>query len=103
MELNNLIDVMKEDIIKATQEIIKIKSVEGESKPGMPFGEGVNKALENALGVAKDLGFHTVNLDGYVGYAEYGQGEDYVLALGHLDVVPEGDGWIIPSLWRRNS
>jgi len=97
MKLNNLIDVMKEDIIKSTQEIIKIKSVEGESKPGMPFGEGVNKALENALDVAKDLGFHTVNLDGYVGYAEYGQGEEYVLALGHLDVVPEGNGWIYPA------
>ena len=96
MELNNLIDVMKEDIIKSTQEIIKIKSVESEAKPGMPFGEGVSKSLECALSVAKDLGFHTVNLDGYVGYAEYGQGEDYVLALGHLDVVPEGDGWTYP-------
>jgi len=96
MELNKLIDGMKEDIIKSTQEIIKIKSVESEAKPGMPFGTGVAKSLECALNTAKDLGFNTVNLDGYVGYAEYGQGEDYVLALGHLDVVPEGDGWIYP-------
>jgi succinyl-diaminopimelate desuccinylase len=96
MELNKLIDAMKEDIIKSTQEIIKIKSVESEPKPGMPFGEGVAKSLECALNTAKKLGFHTVNLDGYVGYAEYGQGEDYVVALGHLDVVPEGDGWIHP-------
>jgi len=96
MELNKLIDAMQEDIIKSTQEIIRIKSIEGESKPGMPFGEGVAKSLECALNTAKDLGFHTVNLDGYVGYAEYGQGEDYVVALGHLDVVPEGDGWIHP-------
>jgi len=96
MELNRLIDVMKEDIIKSTQEIIRIKSVESEAKPEMPFGEGVAKSLEYALNVAKKLGLHTVNLDGYVGYAEYGQGKDYVLALGHLDVVPEGDGWIYP-------
>ncbi|MCJ7688294.1 MAG: dipeptidase PepV [Clostridiaceae bacterium] len=96
MELNKLIDGMKEDIIKSTQEIVKIKSVESESKPGMPFGEGVAKSLECALNTAKKLGFHTVNLDGYVGYAEYGQGEDYFVALGHLDVVPEGDGWIHP-------
>ena len=87
---------MKEDIIKSTQEIIKIKSVESDAKPGMPFGIGVAKSLECALSVAKNLGLHTVNLDGYVGYAEYGQGEDYVLALGHLDVVPEGEGWIYP-------
>ncbi|MBZ9609214.1 dipeptidase PepV [Clostridium estertheticum] len=96
MELNKLIDVMKEDIVKSTQEIIRIKSVEGEAKPGMPFGDGVAKSLECALNTAKNLGFHTVNLDGYVGYAEYGQGEDYVVALGHLDVVPEGEGWIHP-------
>lgn len=96
MELNKLIDVMKEDIISSTQEIVRIKSVEGEPKPGMPFGEGVAKSLECALNTAKNLGFHTVNLDGYVGYAEYGQGEDYIVALGHLDVVPEGDGWIHP-------
>ena len=96
MELNKLIDAMKEDIIKSTQEIIRIKSTESEPKPGMPFGIGVAKSLECAMNTAKDLGFHTVNLDGYVGYAEYGQGEDYVVALGHLDVVPEGDGWIHP-------
>lgn len=96
MELNKLIDGMKEDIIKSTQEIIKIKSVESEPKPGMPFGEGVAKSLECALDTAKRLGLHTVNVDGYVGYAEYGQGDDYVLALGHLDIVPEGDGWIYP-------
>jgi succinyl-diaminopimelate desuccinylase len=97
MQLNELIDAMKEDIIKSTQAIVKIKSIESEPKPGMPFGEGVGKALECALNIAKDLGFHTVNLDGYVGYAEHGQGEDYVVALGHLDVVPEGDGWNYPA------
>ncbi|MGH4137644.1 dipeptidase PepV [Clostridium sp.] len=96
MELNKLIDAMKEDIVKSTQEVIRIKSIESEPKPGMPFGEGVAKTLECALNTAKNLGFHTVNLDGYVGYAEYGQGEDYVLALGHLDVVPEGEGWMYP-------
>ncbi|MCB2293442.1 dipeptidase PepV [Clostridium algoriphilum] len=96
MKLNKLIDVMKEDIIESTQEIIRIKSTESEAKPGMPFGEGVAKSLECALNTAKRLGLHTVNLDGYVGYAEYGQGEEYVLALGHLDIVPEGDGWNYP-------
>lgn len=97
MQLNKLIDDMKEEIIKSTQDIVRIKSIESQPKPGMPFGEGVAKSLECALNVAKELGFHTVNLDGYVGYAEHGQGEDYVVALGHLDVVPEGDGWIYPA------
>lgn len=96
MELNKRIDGMRDELIKSTQEILKFKSIEEASKPGMPFGEGVAKCLEYALKVSEDLGFKTENLDGYVGYAEYGEGEDYIAVLGHLDVVPEGDGWIYP-------
>jgi len=81
------------------QKLVRIRSVKGDPKPGAPFGEGPTKALDKALEIAKDLGFKTANLDGYIGYAEYspdGSGEDYVAALGHLDVVPEGDGWEHP-------
>lgn len=96
MDLNSRIDNMREDIIKTTQEIVKIRSLEGEPKPGMPFGEEVAKALQCALDSATSLGLKTVNVDGYVGYAEIGEGEEYVAALGHLDIVPEGDGWTYP-------
>ncbi|MGB9680369.1 MAG: dipeptidase PepV [Thermoanaerobacteraceae bacterium] len=96
MEINSYIDNMKDDLIKAVQEVIKIKSVQDEPKPGMPYGEGVAKALDKALEIAQNLGFKTKNVDGYVGYAEYGEGEEMVGVLGHLDVVPEGDGWIYP-------
>lgn len=93
MKINNIIDSLKDDMIKSTQELVKIKSVEGEPKEGKPYGEGPYKALDKALNICKDLGFKTKNLDGYIGYAEYGEGEDYVAVLGHLDVVPTGDGW----------
>ena len=95
--ISSKIDEMKEDIVESVQNIIKIKSVEDEPKEGMPFGEGVAKSLECALEISKKLGFKVVNLDGHVGYAEYGDGEEYVAALGHLDVVPEGDDWIYPA------
>ena len=32
----------------------------------------------------------------YIGYAQYGKGEDYIGIIGHLDVVPVGDGWKQP-------
>lgn len=96
MEINKRIDEMSNDIINSVKEIVKIKSLEGEAKPGMPFGEEVDKALQCALEISKELGFKTVNVDGYAGYAEYGEGEEYVAALGHIDLVPEGDGWIYP-------
>lgn len=94
--INGRIDELKEGLIENTVRILKIKSVEGEAKEGMPFGEGPDKALKEALKISEELGFKTKNLDGYVGYAEYGEGEDYIAVLGHLDVVPEGDGWKYP-------
>lgn len=95
-EINDLVELMKDDLIKAVQEIVSIKSVMDEPKEGMPFGEGVNEALMKALSISSSLGFKTVNVDGYMGYAEYGEGEETVGVLGHLDVVPEGGGWKYP-------
>lgn len=96
MDFIELIDSYREDIIKSTQEIVRIKSVEGEKKPNMPFGEGVYLALDYALKLAKDMGFKIKNLDNYAGHAEMGEGDETVGILVHLDVVPEGDGWTYP-------
>lgn len=96
MKLNEKVEESREKIIKSSQELINIRSIQGEAEDGMPFGREVAKALNYALDMSKKMGFKTVNLDGYIGYAEYGEGEEYVGVLGHLDVVPEGDGWIYP-------
>ncbi|WP_374049890.1 MULTISPECIES: dipeptidase PepV [unclassified Sedimentibacter] len=94
--LNEKILSMKDEIIKSVQGCVKIKSVEEESKKGMPFGEGAHKALEYCLQLSENLGFKTVNVDNMIGYAEYGSGDEMIAVLGHLDVVPEGDGWTYP-------
>ena len=96
MDINKKIDELKDELVTSTQEILRIKSIEEPALKGMPYGLGVGKALECALDISSRLGFKVVNLDGYVGYAEYGEGEEYVGILGHLDVVPEGDGWSYP-------
>lgn len=96
MILDEIVDKNKEKLIEATTKILKIKSVEGTPENGCPYGKGPKEALDCALDIAKSLGFNTCNIDNYVGYAEYGQGDDYVGVLGHLDVVPEGDGWKYP-------
>jgi len=94
--LNKLVEEDKDKLINSTQDLVRIKSVNGEPEPGAPFGEGPSQALDKALEIARSLGFNTTNLDGYVGYAEFGQGTDYVAVLGHVDVVAEGDGWEYP-------
>jgi succinyl-diaminopimelate desuccinylase len=93
MEFIKLIDSYKEDIIKSTQDIVAIRSVEEEAKPNMPFGEGPYKALQFALNLAEKMGFKTKNLDNYAAHADLGDCQEVVGVLVHLDVVPEGDGW----------
>lgn len=40
--------------------------------------------------------FPFANVDGLYGYAEIGEGAEIIGCLGHLDVVPAGDGWHYP-------
>ena len=90
------IDENKDKMINHIIDVVKIPSVESEAIDGAPFGEEVNNALLKALEISEELGFKTKNIDGYMGYAEFGEGEDYVGVFGHLDVVPVGEGWINP-------
>lgn len=83
-------------MIQTIQNAVRFKTVLDKPVPGGPFGQGNKDCLEYVLSVAKELGFRTVNLDGYCGYAEVGQGDELVGIIGHLDVVPEGDGWKYP-------
>lgn len=92
--LNNTIDEISEDLINDIIDIVKIPSVEGKSENGFPFGENVASALNKALKISQKLGFNTNNLDNYIGYAEYGEGEEYIGIIGHVDVVAEGEGWV---------
>lgn len=87
-----------DDFIKASAKLISIKSVEESPLPDMPFGKGVADALDTALDYAEKLGFRIKNGDGYYGYAEIGEGNEMIAALGHLDTVPIGNGWTIPPL-----
>ena len=93
MNLNEAILARKDDMVRSLQENLRIPSVQGEAAPGAPYGVEVLKSLEHALATAEALGFETCNVDGHMGWCEYGQGDEMVAVLGHLDVVPEGDGW----------
>lgn len=96
MIIGNRIRNYKEEIIKDLQELIKIRSVKGPAVEGKPFGEEVNKALEYVLKRGEEFGFKVKNVDGYAGHVEYGEGDEIVGILVHLDIVPEGAGWNYP-------
>ncbi|MBP5224093.1 MAG: M20 family metallopeptidase [Lachnospiraceae bacterium] len=93
MTVKETIDTYEEPMLAALSRLVRHNSVRGEEKPGMPFGEGPAAALKEALQIAEEMGFHTVNLDNYCGYAEMGEGKDLIGIAAHLDIVPAGDGW----------
>ncbi len=94
--MHQWIDTHMDEIVVALQGVLKIPSVKAQSSPGAPFGKSVREALDYTLALSTKLGFRTRCIDGYAGDAEFGEGAEYVGVLGHLDVVPEGDGWQYP-------
>ena len=94
--LHAWIDSHENEIISALQGVLRIPSVKGEAAPNAPFGLACRQALDYTLSLCSTLGFRTKDVDGYAGHAEFGEGPAYVGALGHLDVVPEGEGWTDP-------
>lgn len=84
-----------DDQVQALKELIAIPSVSrGEPAPGMPLGQNVHDALTYTLGLANRLGFaNTRSLDGYCGIVDYGEGEETLLIMAHIDVVPAGPAW----------
>lgn len=87
----------RDEMIKDLEKMIKIPSkLENYDNKEYPFGKNVDDALNEFLKIAEDLGFRTKNIDKHCGYAEFGEGEELVGIIGHLDVVPEGEGWTYP-------
>ena len=95
--LNAKVLELKDDMIASIQQNMRIESVRGESAPGAPYGEGPKAALDDVLALGAKLGFRTGQADNRVGWIEYGEGEEMVGILGHVDVVPAGDGWTHPA------
>ncbi|MBM7660476.1 succinyl-diaminopimelate desuccinylase [Bacillus mesophilus] len=88
----------KEDLVKDTQAFLQIDSVLDEDTKGesAPFGKGIDQALQFLLTKGTTEGFTVKNVDGYAGHIEFGNGEELVGVLCHIDVVPPGDGWTSP-------
>ena len=93
MTLNDRVLAMQNPLLACLQENLRIPSVEGEPAQGAPYGAEVRQSLDHILAAAEKLGLRTENMDGHVGWCEYGDGDEMIAVLGHLDVVPAGDGW----------
>lgn len=94
--LREKINSMQGEILEGIRNCVKIESVGGEPEEGAPYGRGPKAALDFTLELGEQLGFRAVNVDDKAGYIEMGEGEEMVAVLGHVDVVPAGEGWSHP-------
>lgn len=83
----------EQELLDDTLRMLQIPSLEAEPSEGAPFGLECRRALDLALEMGVRDGFRVKDLSGYAGYAEFGEGDPLIVSLGHLDVVPVGDGW----------
>ena len=91
-DVARFVEENKENVLRDIGRLVAIDSVMGEEKPGMPFGEGPAQALKLGLEIAGELGLEAHNCEDRMGYAQVGQGTDYLATITHLDVVPSV-GW----------
>ncbi|WP_018659506.1 M20 family metallopeptidase [Allofustis seminis] len=88
-----------EEAVKTLGKIIAYPSVLDENAEGTPFGQDIYNCLKGTLEICEELGMRTfIDEEGYYGYAEVGEGEEMLVVLCHLDVVPVGDesAWKFP-------
>lgn len=91
----NYININKKNIINSICDLITYPSISIENtKSRFPFGKNCSDALKYFLSLANSLGFKTKNVDGYCGWAEFGEGDELIGIIGHLDIVPaKEDDW----------
>ena len=93
VQLQDWLRAHEAELLADTQAMLQIPSLEANAEPNAPYGPECRKALDLALELATKYGFSTTDLEGHLGYADFGSGEPLILSLGHLDVVPTGPGW----------
>lgn len=84
-------DAFLEDLF----DLLRIDSVRDDDKATeeAPVGPGPKEALEAFLALGDRDGFTTKNVDNWAGHIEYGDGDELMGVLAHVDVVPTGTGW----------
>lgn len=83
-----------DDIIRDLGEMVAIPSVAVPQEGKYPFGENAAAAIDKAMELAERYGLTAKNVDYYAMHAELGEGEENAVVMAHLDVVPEGEGWL---------
>ena len=95
-KIYDLIDSYSDEFAAHLARWIQVPSVKDEPAPGAPFGAEVRRMYDIALEDCKAEGLVVRGFDGYALDATLpGASDEAIAVLGHLDVVPAGDGWTV--------
>ena len=83
----------KESFINDLKALLSFNSVREDALPGKPFGEENAKALDFMTNLCEGAGLSCENIDYYAMDATYGDSDEVVASLSHLDIVPIGGDW----------
>lgn len=86
---------IRRQAISDLAEIIAIPSVAGSPEGIYPYGKACADALDKAAELASKYGFRTENHEYRCMSVLYGDAENEIGIVCHLDVVPAGDGWSV--------
>lgn len=91
------VEKRQDDLLNDLRELLKIESVldEKNNSEDAPLGNELKKALDYMLALGERDGFISKNVGNIAGHVEMGSGEELIGILGHVDVVPAGDGWSV--------
>lgn len=97
-QIENWINEHKNEFVTELQGFARIPSVSRAdlAAPGAPFGPDCRKVLDYALARAEHYGFVGKDLNGCAAEITYGDADNALGVVAHLDVVPVGDGWKYP-------
>ena len=86
---------IRKQAIEDLAEIISIPSVAGEREGDYPYGKVCAQALDAAERLGKKYGFKVENHEYHCMSILFGEEEQEIGIVCHLDVVPAGDGWSV--------
>ncbi len=83
----------RQQFVSDLQGLLKYNSVLSDDDPSKPYGSENAKALDYMMALCQDAGLSCKNIDYYAMDATYGDSDDTVASLSHLDIVPVGSDW----------
>ncbi|MCA1009985.1 dipeptidase PepV [Halobacillus halophilus] len=95
MDFKKMSGMYEEEFVTKLSQILRIPSVYEDCEE-YPYGKPIHDVLETMLNIAQKDGFLTKNIDGHAAHIEFGEGEELLGILGHLDVVPAANDWTTP-------